>query len=67
MTQSLHSPASREALTDTIMDAKLRKNLTFEQINEGTGLSLGAVEPCPSLASDYLPRRFYYTRRRAQA
>jgi cyanate lyase len=43
MTQSLHSPASREALTDTIMDAKLRKNLTFEQINEGTGLSLAFV------------------------
>jgi cyanate lyase len=43
MTQSLHSPASREALTDAIMDAKLRKNLTFEQINEGTGLSLAFV------------------------
>jgi cyanate lyase len=43
MTQSLHSPASREALTDTIMDAKLRKNLTFEQINEDTGLSLAFV------------------------
>jgi cyanate lyase len=43
MTQSLHSQTSRQALTDVIMDAKLRKNLTFEQINEGTGLSLAFV------------------------
>ncbi|MGV2288089.1 cyanase [Trinickia sp. YCB016] len=43
MTQSLHSQAPRQALTDIIMDAKLRKNLTFEQINEGTGLSLAFV------------------------
>lgn len=43
MTQSLHSQASRQALTDTIMDAKLRKNLTFEEINEGTGLSIAFV------------------------
>jgi cyanate lyase len=39
MTQSQHSQARREALTD----AKIRKNLTFEQINEGTGLSLAFV------------------------
>ncbi|GAB2913278.1 cyanase [Paraburkholderia jirisanensis] len=43
MTQSLHSPLSRQTLTDTIMDAKLRKNLSFEQINEGTGLSIAFV------------------------
>jgi cyanate lyase len=43
MTQSLHSQAPRQALTDAIMDAKVRKNLTFEQINEGTGLSLAFV------------------------
>jgi cyanate lyase len=43
MMQSLHSQTSRQALTDVIMDAKLRKNLTFEQINEGTGLSLAFV------------------------
>ena len=43
MTQSQHSQASRAALTDRIIDAKIRKNLTFEQITEGTGLSLAFV------------------------
>jgi cyanate lyase len=43
MTQSQYRQASREALTDAIIDAKLRKNLTFEQINEGTGLSIAFV------------------------
>src|ERR1700742_1212097 len=43
MTQSQHSQARREALTDAIIDTKIRKNLTFEQINEGTGLSLAFV------------------------
>jgi cyanate lyase len=43
MTQSLHSQAPRQALTDAIIDAKIRKDLTFEQINEGTGLSLAFV------------------------
>src|SRR5260370_38170324 len=43
MTQSQYSQAPREALTDAIIDAKARKNLTFEQINEGTGLSLAFV------------------------
>jgi cyanate lyase len=40
MSQSHHSQQSRQDLTDAIIDAKLRKNLTFEAINEGTGLSL---------------------------
>lgn len=40
MSQSQHSQSSREALTDTIIDAKIRKNLTFAAINEGTGLSV---------------------------
>lgn len=43
MTQSLHYSAPREALTDTIMAAKIRKNLTFEALNQGTGLSLAFV------------------------
>ncbi|MBP0592063.1 cyanase [Paraburkholderia sp. LEh10] len=43
MTQSQSSQARREALTDAIIDAKVRKNLTFEQINEGTRLSLAFV------------------------
>ncbi|WP_206998922.1 cyanase [Trinickia mobilis] len=43
MPQSLHSQAPRQALTDVIMEAKIRKNLTFEQINEGTGLNVAFV------------------------
>jgi len=43
MTQSQHTQASREVLTNAIMDSKIRKNMTFEQINEGTGLSLAFV------------------------
>ncbi len=31
------------ALADAIVDAKARKNLSFEQLNEGTGLSLAFV------------------------
>lgn len=40
MTQSQHSQSPREALAERIVEAKTRKNLTFEQINEGTGLSV---------------------------
>ena len=43
MTQSQHSQASRAALTDLIIDTKIRKDLTFEAITEGTGLSLAFV------------------------
>ena len=43
MTQSQYSPAPREALTDAVIEAKVRKNLTFEAITEGTGLSLAFV------------------------
>ena len=43
MTQSQHSQVSRAALTDQIIDTKIRKNLTFEAIIEGTGLSLAFV------------------------
>lgn len=43
MTHSLHNAAPREALTDTIMAAKIRHNLTFEALAEGTGLSLAFV------------------------
>ncbi|WP_322044153.1 cyanase [Paraburkholderia sp. J67] len=39
MTQSQINPASRASLADRIIDAKVRKNLTFEAIAEGTGLS----------------------------
>ncbi|MBD8161884.1 cyanase [Erwinia persicina] len=43
MTQSLHSQLPRQHLTDLIMEAKSRKGLTFEEINEGTGFSLAFV------------------------
>jgi cyanate lyase len=43
MTQSQHSQASRAALTDRIVDTKIRKNLTYEAIADGTGLSLAFV------------------------
>lgn len=43
MTQSLHNASPREALTDAIMAAKNLKNLSFEEINQGTGLSLAFV------------------------
>jgi len=43
MTQSQYSQAPRQALSDRIIDAKIRKGLTFEQINEGTGLSVAFV------------------------
>lgn len=40
MTQSLFNQSSREILADKIVESKIRKNLTFADINEGTGLSL---------------------------
>jgi len=40
MTQSKYSQDSRLALADTIIDAKARKGLTFQQLTEGTGLSI---------------------------
>lgn len=43
MIQSRYRQDSRQALTDAILDAKARKDLTFEAINEGTGLSLAFV------------------------
>lgn len=43
MTQSLHSVSARQSLTDIIMEAKVRKGLTFEAINQDTGLSLAFV------------------------
>ncbi|MBX9265479.1 cyanase [Chromobacterium violaceum] len=38
--QSQCQPAPRQALTDAIIAAKARKRLSFEDINQGTGLSL---------------------------
>jgi cyanate lyase len=39
MIQSQHSPTARHALAETIVLAKARKNLSFAQLTEGTGLS----------------------------
>ncbi|WP_201586004.1 cyanase [Psychrobacter jeotgali] len=39
MSQSQISNSARQALTDTIITAKAEKNLSFEQIAAGTGLS----------------------------
>ncbi|MFB0825220.1 cyanase [Chromobacterium violaceum] len=38
--QSQYQPAPRQALTDAVIAAKSRKRLSFEDINQGTGLSL---------------------------
>jgi cyanate lyase len=43
MTQSQYNQTSRAALTDRIIDTKIRKDLTFEAIADGTGLSLAFV------------------------
>jgi cyanate lyase len=43
MTQSQYSQTNRMNLADAVMDAKVRKDLTFEQLTEGTGLSLAFV------------------------
>jgi cyanate lyase len=39
MIQSQVSPNARQALTETIIDAKARKDLSFAQVSDGTGLS----------------------------
>lgn len=64
MTQSQYSQTSRQALTDLILDAKARKNLTFEEINEDTGLSLTYVtaallgqHPLPEAAAKIVAAR----------
>ncbi|MCA6221445.1 cyanase [Photorhabdus antumapuensis] len=43
MIQSQYSQTPRHILTDAIIDAKTRWNLTFEDIAQGTGLSLAFV------------------------
>jgi cyanate lyase len=43
MTHSDYSQTPRQRLTDAIIEAKTRKNLTFAQISEGTNLSLAFV------------------------
>nr|WP_255484003.1 cyanase [Rhodanobacter sp. A1T4] len=62
-----HSQVSQDLrldLTDTIIDAKTRKNLTWQQLAEGTGLSLAYVtaallgqHPLPSDAAKLVAQR----------
>ncbi|MEM5343121.1 cyanase [Paraburkholderia azotifigens] len=56
MTQSQTTQHAREALTEIIIDAKTRKNLTFEAINEGTGLSI-AFTTAALLGQHALPEK----------
>lgn len=56
MSQSQYSQSSRQALTDMIIDTKIRKNLTFEAINDGTGLSV-AFTTAALLGQHPLPER----------
>jgi cyanate lyase len=43
MLQSQYSQTPRLALADVVVDAKTRKDLSFAQLTEGTGLSLAYV------------------------
>jgi cyanate lyase len=43
MLHSQSNQVSRENLTDIVIEAKIRKDLTFEEINKGTGLSVAFV------------------------
>lgn len=43
MIQSQHSQSARQALTESIIAAKLKKDLSFEQITQDTGLSIAFV------------------------
>ncbi|WP_266171210.1 cyanase [Dyella subtropica] len=43
MIQSQYSPSVRQALSEAVIAAKSKKDLSFEQIADGTGLSLAFV------------------------
>ncbi|WP_130618489.1 cyanase [Dyella amyloliquefaciens] len=43
MIQSQHTQSARQALSEAIIAAKLKKDLSFEQITQGTGLSIAFV------------------------
>ena len=43
MLQSQVSQTARQQLTDTIIDAKMRKDLSWQELADGTGLSLAFV------------------------
>jgi cyanate lyase len=64
MTHSQSTQNARQALTEAIVDAKARKNLSFEEINQGTGLSIAFVtaallgqHPLPAEAAQIVAER----------
>ncbi|MFB9163576.1 cyanase [Arthrobacter psychrochitiniphilus] len=64
MIHSQNAQAPREELTAAIIDAKMRKNLSWQELTDGTGLSLAFVtaallgqHPLPENAADTVSER----------
>ncbi|MET3811516.1 cyanase [Arthrobacter sp. UYEF3] len=64
MIHSQNSQAPREELTAAIIDAKMRKNLSWQELTDGTGLSLAFVtaallgqHPLPEAAAEIVVER----------
>ncbi|MDJ0318701.1 cyanase [Arthrobacter antibioticus] len=64
MIHSQNAQAPREELTAAIIDAKMRKNLSWQELTDGTGLSLAFVtaallgqHPLPENAADIISER----------
>ena len=64
MIHSQNAQAPREELTADIIDAKMRKNLSWQELTDGTGLSLAFVtaallgqHPLPENAADTVSER----------
>ncbi len=64
MIHSQNAQAPREQLTAAIIDAKMRKNLSWQELTEGTGLSLAFVtaallgqHPLPEAAAEIVAER----------
>ncbi|TFD28586.1 MULTISPECIES: cyanase [Cryobacterium] len=64
MIHSQNTPAPREELTAAIIDAKMRKDLSWQELTDGTGLSLVFVtaallgqHPLPEAAAELVAER----------
>ncbi|MFQ4147747.1 cyanase [Arthrobacter sp. LAPM80] len=64
MIHSQNTQAPREELTAAIIDAKMRKNLSWQELTDGTGLSLAFVtaallgqHPLPETAAEVVAER----------
>ncbi|MET3176585.1 UNVERIFIED_ORG: cyanate lyase [Arthrobacter sp. UYCu721] len=64
MIHSQNAQAPREELTAAIIDAKMRKNLSWQELTDGTGLSLAFVtaallgqHPLPEAAAEIVVER----------